>query len=194
MICQYLIYGAIVAGRNVTYISTDHIASTLADQMASFDLDISKHVKDGQLDIRTLERPSSEDDPNQLLARLVQDIENAQPQSGLVIVDSISNLAQISEDRSILNFIARCQGSCTEGKTVVIVSRDSAFDPKLLPRLNDVCHNYLKFGAETVGNRTFNKLEVQKLNNAVMRKDNIFGFLVEPQMGIHVVPFSRTSG
>ncbi len=194
VICQYLIYGAIVAGRTVTYISTDHTASTLADQMATIDLDISRHVKDGQLDIRTLERPASEDDPNQLPARMVRDIESAQPQSSLVIVDSISNLAQISEDRSILNFIAKCQGSCTDGKTVVIVSRDSAFDPKLLPRLNDVFHNYFKFGAETVGNRTFNKLQVQKLNNAVLRKDNLFGFLVEPQLGIHVVPFSRFPG
>ena len=67
-----------------------------------------------------------------------------------------------------------------------------AFDPRLLPKLNDVCNNYLKFGSESVATRVFNTLIVQKLNNAELRKDNSFAFLVDPDEGIHIVPFSRT--
>ena len=191
VVCQYLIYAAVVAGRNVTCFSTDHTKDTLVEQMRSIDLDTSSYLREGQLDIRPLERPSSEDDPAELLAHLVGDIQDVPPEFGFIIVDSITSLAQISEDRSVLNFFARCQESCTDGKTVVIVARDSAFDPLLLPRVSDVCNNHLKFGAETVGAKVVQTLEVQKLNNAELRKDNSFGFQVVPQVGIHIVPFSR---
>lgn len=191
VICQYLIYAAIVAGRNVTCFSTDHTSDTLVEKMRSIDLDLSSYLKEGQLDIRPLERPASEDDPAELLAQLLKDIQTIPPESGLIIVDSITSLAQISQDRPVLNFFARCQESCTDGKTVVIVARDSAFDPMLLPRLNDVCNNHLRFGAETVGARVVHTLEVRKLNNAELRKDNSFGFQVVPQVGIHIVPYSR---
>ena len=191
VICQYLVYAAVVAGRNVTLFSTDHTADTLVDQMRSIDLDTSSYLREGQLDIRPLERPSGEDDPAELMAQLARDIQDIPPEFGFIIVDSISSLAQISQDRSVLNFFARCQESCTDGKTVVIVARDSAFDPKLLPRLKGVCNNHIKLGVETVGARVVHTLSVQKLNNAELRKDNSFGFLVEPQAGIHVVPIAR---
>ena len=194
VVCQYLIYAAIVAGRNVSCFSTDHTTDTLVEQMRSIDLDPSNYLREGQLDIRPMERPSSEDDPAELLAQLVKDIQDIPPEFGFIIVDSITSLAQISKDRPVLNFFARCQESCIDGKTVVIVARDSAFDPQLLPRLNDVCNNHLRFGAETVGARVVQTLEVRKLNNAELRKDNIFGFLVEKGLGIHDVPFSRISG
>ena len=51
--------------------------------------------------------------------------------------------------------------------------------------------NYLKFGAETVGARFVNFLEVQRLNNAELRKDNSFGFMVEPEIGVHVIPVAK---
>ena len=191
VLCQYLIYAAIVSGRNVTYFSTDHTADTLADQMRSLDLDTSNYIREGQLDVRPLERPSSEDDPAEVMAQLARAIQDIPPEFGFIIVDCISGLAQICQSRSVLGFFARCQESCTDGKTMVIVARDSAFDPQLLPRLTGVCNTYIKFGAESVGARVVHTLEVQKLNNAQLKKDTGFGFEVVPHEGIHVVPWSR---
>ena len=190
VLCQYLIYAAIVAGRNVTFLSTDHNADTLADQMRSIDLDTSNYLREGQLDIRPLERPSSEDDPADVMAQLAREIQYIPPEFGFVIVDSISGLAQISQSRSVLSFFARCQDSCTDGKTVVIVARDSAFDPLLLPRLAGVCDTHIIFGSKAMGAKVVHTLEVQKLNNVQLKRDNGFGFEVVPQVGIHVVPLA----
>ena len=85
-----------------------------------------------------------------------------------------------------MNFFAACRDHCIDGKSLV-VSLESAFDPQLLLRLNSLFNNSLRFGAETVSSRFLNVLEAQRLNNTELRKDNGFGFIVEPEISIHVI-------
>jgi len=198
VICQYLIYGAIAGGANVTLFSTDHDIDSLATQMGSIDLDLSQYLIDGPLDgvqegrlqVHGLERSPNED-PEALLRELGDKLENVQAKDGLIVVDSISGLVQVSQDRAILAFFAKCLNSCQVGKTIVLTSRESSFDQHLISRINGICNNHIKLGAETVGGRFINTLEVRKLNNAETRKDNRFGFQMVPGVGINVIPVSR---
>ena len=74
---------------------------------------------------------------------------------------------------------------------MVVVARDFAFDRQLLPRLRSVCDNHINFYAEQVREKFVNTAEVQKLNNAELRKDNSFRFVVESGTGVHIIPISR---
>ena len=74
---------------------------------------------------------------------------------------------------------------------MVVVARDFAFDRQLLPRLRSVCDNHINFYAEQVRKKFVNTAEVQKLNNAELRKDNSFRFVVESGTGVHIIPISR---
>ncbi len=191
VICQYLIYGAIANGEKVNYFSTNQTKADLVQQMASIDLDITTLLQDEQLQIHPIESASADDDPGEILAGLAVEIQGIPPGRGLIIVDHITTLSQISPDHSVLDFFVRCQGSCVDGKTVVVVARDSAFDPQLLSRLEGLCNNHINFYAEQVREKFVNTAEVQKLNNAELRKDNSFRFLIEPEIGVHIIPVSR---
>ena len=68
---------------------------------------------------------------------------------------------------------------------------DSAFDQQLLPRLRSVCSNHINFYTEQVREKFVNTAEVQKLNNAELRKDNSFRFVVESGTGVHIIPISK---
>ena len=203
VICQYLIYGAIPSGENVHYFSADYTKTDLMQQMASIDLDIrtslrarlrtniKANISDEQLQVHAIKRATSNDDPAEFLSALAAEIRQIPPRRTLIVVDHISSLAQSCPDRSVLNFFGTCRDHCVDGKSLVVVARESAFDPQLLPRLNSLYNNYLRFGAETVGARFVNVLEVQRLNNAELRKDDNFGFVVEPEIGLHVIPVAK---
>ena len=203
VIYQYLIYGAITSGENVHYFSADHTKTDLMKQMASIDLDIRSslrarlrpnikaNINDEQLQVHAIKLATSADDPAEFLSALAAEIRQIPPGRTLIILDHISSLAQSCPDRSVLNFFAACRDHYVDGKSLVVVARESAFDPQLLLTLNSLCNNYLKFGAETVGARFVNFLEVQRLNNAELRKDNSFGFMVEPEIGVHVIPVAK---
>ena len=56
-----------------------------------------------------------------------------------IVVDGITNLAQVSQVRSVMGFFSSCQQQCDDGRTIVVVGRPSAFDQDLLARLHGLC-------------------------------------------------------
>ena len=195
-------YGAITSGENVHCFSADHTKTDLIQQMASIDLDIrasllarlraniKANINDEQLQAHAIKRSTSSDDPAEVLPALAAEILQIPPGRTLIIVDHISNLAQSCPDSSVMNFFAACRNHCIDDKSLV-VARESAFDPQFLPRLNSLCNNYFRFGAETVGSRFINVFEVQRLNNAKLRQNNSFEFLVESEIGIHAILIAK---
>ena len=194
VICQYFTYGAISHGRGVAYFSSEHTVDSLDDQMRSIGLGVSRSQKDQRLCMYPLPKPSTRDDPEKLLTALAADIERLPADQGFTILDSVSNLAELSQDRSVMGFFSSCHRLCAEGRTIVVVARSSAFDPNLLGRLHGLCNMHLCISGEMVMGKSVKILEVPKVNNADRHTDNRFSFQVEPEVGIKILPLSRVKG
>ena len=191
VICQYFTYGAISHNRGVAYFSTDHTADSLNEQMGSIGLGLPRSQRDDRLCMYPLPRPSANEDPEKLLTDLAAEIERLPDDQGFTIVDSVSNLAEISEDRSVMGFFSSCHRLCAEGRTIVVVARSSAFDPRLLGRLHELCNTHLSISGEVVMGKPVKILEAPKINNVDRHTDNRFSFQVEPELGIKILPMSR---
>ena len=126
-----------------------------------------------------------------MLAELASNIESVPQHHGIIIVDGITDLAQISRGQAVLGFFTSCQRQCNQGRTIIVVTRSSAFDDNLLSRLHGVCDSHLSFGAEKLRDKLLNTLEVRKVNKAELNTNNRFSFQVEPGVGFKFVPISR---
>ena len=191
VLCQYLTYGAILDGRTVAYFTGEHTADSLFKQMGSIGLDVSDYVQEDSVAVHRLQRPSADDDPEKLLAALASDIEHIPASRGIIVVDSLSGLAEISEARATLRFFSSCNRLSTEGRTIIVTARSSAFDDSTHSRVHGICDNHIRVGTERVRDRMLNTLEVLKVNKAEFHSDNGFSFEIEPGVGITIVPMSR---
>ena len=191
VLCQYLIYGGILSGLSLAYFTTEHTVDSLIEQMGSIGLDLSGRLQEDTIRTYPLQSPSAYDEPDSLLAELASNIESVPQHHGIIIVDGITDLAQISRGQAVLGFFTSCQRQCNQGRTIIVVTRSSAFDDNLLSRLHGVCDSHLSFGAEKLRDKLLNTLEVRKVNKAELNTNNRFSFQVEPGVGFKFVPISR---
>ena len=191
VICQYLLYGAVLDGLGVAYFSAQHTAGSLAQQMRSIGLNLLDNMGEDRLSVYPLQDRATGDDPDALLAELASEIQGVPTGCGLVIIDGITNLAQVSQDRAVMGFFASCQRLCEKGRTIVVVARPSAFNPNLLARLHGLCSTHIGMVIETVRDKMVTTLEVSKVSNSEPRFDNRLSFQVEPDIGVRIVPMSR---
>jgi len=191
VLCQYLFYGSILDGLGAAYFSTQHTASSLAKQMRSIGLNVLDHIREDSLCVYPLQDRSTDEDPDSLLAELASEIQGVPQECGLIIVDGITNLAQVSQGRNVMGFFSSCQRHCEEGRTIVVVARPSAFDQNLLARLHGLCNTHISMVMETVRDKMVTTLEVTKVSNFEPHSDNRFSFQVEPDLGVKIVPVSR---
>lgn len=191
VLCQYLAYGTLSSGRRVAYFTTEYNAESLAKQMCSIGLEIAGYPRENNLGVYPIERPSSDDDPEDLLKGLASNIERIPRDCGIFIVDCITNLAQISQDQAVMRFFSSCQRMSSEGCSIVVVARSSAFDQHLHARLHGMCDNHITIKTTQIRDRLVNILEVPKINNAELRSGNGFSFEVAPELGINIIPMSR---
>tara|TARA_B100000315_G_scaffold163733_2_gene152327 strand:+ start:87 stop:995 length:909 start_codon:yes stop_codon:yes gene_type:complete len=191
VVCYYLTYGSLADGRDVAYFSSKYAAEGFVEQMGSLGLGASKDFQEDHLRVYPLNKPGVHDDPAALLAALSSNIQHVPANYGLIVVDNISGIAVISEDRTIMGFFAGCQRLCNEGKTIVVVAQSSAFDEHLALRLHGLCNTHVNIGMEMVRGKFVKTLEVRKANNVDLRIDNRFSFQVEPEVGIKIIPMSR---
>ena len=191
VLCQYLAFGAILDGRSVEYFTSRYTAASLFEQMGAIGLDVSEYLHGDSVTIHSLRKPSVDEDPEDLLVALASDIERIPPNRGIIIVDSITGLAEISEDRATLRFFSSCDRLSNEGRTIVVVARSSAFDKPTHSRLHGMCDTHIRLGTERIRDKLVNTLEVLKVNKAEMNSDNGFSFEMAPGVGITIVPISR---
>jgi len=191
VLCQYLFYGSILDGLGAAYFSTQHTAGSLAKQMRSIGLNVLDHIREDRICVYPLQDRSTDDDPDSMLAELAAEFQGVPQECGLIIVDGITNLAQVSQDRTVLGFFASCQRQCEEGRTIVVVARPSAFNQNLLARLHELCNTHISMIMETIRDKMVTTLEVTKVNNFEPRSDNRLSFQVEPDVGVKIVPVSR---
>ena len=191
VLCKYLTYGAILDGHTVAYFTAQHTEDSLFKEMGSIGLDVSGYAQRDSVAIHRVRRPSADDDPENLLAALASDIEHIPPNRGIIVIDSLSGLAEISEARTTLRFFSTCNRLSTEGRTIIIAARSSAFDDSTHSRVHGICDNHIRVGTERIRDRMLNTLGVLKVNKAELHSDNGFSFEMEPGVGITIVPMSR---
>ena len=191
VLCQYLFYGSILDGLGAAYFSTQHTAGSLAKQMRSIGLNVLDHIREDRICVYPLQDRSTDDDPDSMLAELAAEFQGVPQECGFIIVDGITNLAQVSQDRTVLGFFASCQRQCEEGRTIVVVARPSAFSQDLLARLHELCNTHISMIMDTIRDKIVTTLEVTKVNNFEPRSDNRLSFQVEPELGVRIFPVSR---
>lgn len=191
VICYYLAHGALLDSRSVAYFSSKYAGDGLVEQMGSLGLGTTDDFQEDRFRVYPLGNPGAHDDPAALLAALVSNIEHVPPNYGLVVVDNISKLAVISEDRAIMSLFSSCQRMCSEGKTILVVAQSSAFDQNLSRRLHGMCNTHMSISAEMIRDKFVKTLEVRKAGNVDLRADNRFSFQVEAELGITIIPVSR---
>ena len=72
--------------------------------------------------------------------------------------------------------------------------RDEAFGSEMFARLGTLCDSYLRLRSEKVKEKAVRTLKVCKVNTTDLNKDNMISFVVEPRVGIHIIPYSKTRG
>ena len=191
LLCQYLVYGAILSGFSLAYFAIERTVDGLIEKMGSIGLGLSGRLQDDNFRTYSLQSPSVHDEPDGALAELASNIEAVSPDRGIIIVDCISELAQISRNQAIMGFFTSCQRQCRQGRTIVVVARSSAFDESLLHRLHGISDAHINLSSERVRERLVNTLEVRKVNKSDLKSNNSFSFQVDPAEGIKFVPMSR---
>ena len=191
VLCHYLAFGAILDGHSVAYFTSKYTAASLFEQMGTIGLDVSEYLHGDSVTIHPLGKPSVSEDPETLLTALASDIERIPPNRGIIIVDSITRLAEISEDRATLRFISSCHRLSNEGRTIVLVAGSSAFDQSMHSRIHGMCDTHIRLGSEQIRDKVLSTLAVLKASKAELHSDNGFSFEIQPGTGITIVPMSR---
>jgi len=185
LICQYLMYGAIMEGNKVALFSSSQTVEDLSQEMGSMGRDVSEALQDNKLLVQSISRPSPEVTPESYFGALASKIHCLPKSCALVVIDEITDLAMICQDRTIMGFFSIFQKLCTAGKAIVVVAESSAFAPDLLSRLRQLCDTHISM---MVRDRQVRVLNAVKVNNLEQRRDNGFSFRVEPGVGITIVP------
>ena len=191
ILCRYFLYGAMQERRITGYFTAGQTIDGLADQMGSVGLDVSRLISDNTVRLYELKKPSGDEEPDAQLTALVSEIDQVPAECNFIIVDDVSNLAQICDDRAVLGFFASCQRVASAGRTIVVVARSSAFDQRLLVRLSGICNTHIHTGAENVRGQQVCALEVRKVGNRELSSGNELRFQVEPGLGIKILPMAR---
>ena len=186
VLCQHLIYGALMSNLAVAFYSSEETPQSLLSQMRSIGLDLDKCPRGYKLSMYTLEDPLPDEGGDTSLAALATAMDNLPDNPELIVVDAITNQALYSEEKSILSFFSSCKRMCRKGKTVILVTHSSIIDEQMFVRVRPICDGNLSLRVEKEGENFSQFLEVRKMHRADRATGNIVKFEVEPGMGIVV--------
>ena len=191
LLSQYFLYGAMLGQRITGYFTTGQTIDGLMDQMGSAGLDVSRLISADNVRHYALKKTSVDEEPETQLTALASEIEQVPVECNFIIVDDVTNLVQICEDRAVLGFFASCQRVASAGRIIIVVARSSAFDQRLLVRLSGICDTHIHTGAEQVKGQQVCTLELRKVGNRELSSGNELRFQIEPGLGIKILPMSR---
>lgn len=191
LICQYVSSGGLLNGHSVGYFTSQHTPRSLENQMSSIGLDVSEYIQAEKLNVYPLEEPITGEDSGALLEALALDMERIQIIHDIIVVDAITNLTSSSQEQSIISFFTTCKRLCGKGLTILLVTHPSAFNAELLARVCSLCETHLNLRTGKVKDKVVRTVQVIKVNDVDLDKDNEVSFRVESGVGINVIPYSR---
>ena len=191
VLCQHLTYGALADGHDTVYFTSDQTPESLSAQMESIGLEVSAYLPD-KLQIYPLPVREEDETPESLLSIAVQHFRQLPPECEFIVVDAITALAAPCPEGAVINFFTSCKRLCAQGKTVVLSVDSYAFGSEMFARLGTLCDSYLSLRSEKVREKAVRTLEVRKVNTIELSRDNMISFVVESDVGMHVIPFSKS--
>jgi len=190
VLCQHLTFGALAEGHDTAYFTSEHTPEGLVAQMESIGLDVSENRPDKLQIYRLPERAAG--DSSKALLSLVQCFRRLPPECDFIVGDAITALAASCPEGAVIEFFTSCRRLCAQGITVVLSVDSYAFSSEMFIRLGTLCDSYLRLRSEKVKEKALRTLEVCKINTTDLSRDNMISFVVEPSVGIHIIPYSKT--
>ena len=191
VLCQHLTYGALIDGHSAVYFTSERTPKSLVTQMISVGLPVLKDLRTDKLCIYPVQNPE-DDDADPLLGALAIDIERLPSQYDFIVVDAVTNLATYSQEQDIIGFFSACKRQCSKGRTIIVVAHSYALAENMFTRLGTLCDARLKLRGRKVRDKVVRMIEVVKVKNVELNRDNVLSFRVEPEVGIQIIPFSQT--
>ena len=159
--------------------------------MKSLGLNVSSYIAKEKFRIQHIASPGKNDNPDEMLSNLAMRMMTLPRNYRAIFVDAITNLASISEESSIMSFFYDCKNLCSTGRSVILVAHASAFEEKLIIRLRSLCDAHFSLRVENSGPRQIRILEVFKIHNADQQTGEVVSFMVEPGLGIKILPMNK---
>ena len=192
VLCEHLAYGALVGGFEVAYFTSEHTRDSLTTQMASIGLETAIFSTNGLLQIFPVPDPVEGEDSAPMLNQLSLAIEQLAPDSQFIVIDSMTDLAGSCTEQNVIAFFSAGLRLTNQGKTVMISIHNYVFGSDMFSRLRNLCDGYFALNSEQVMGRPMRTLEINKINTTELITENLVSFVVEPEVGMRVVPLSRS--
>ena len=192
VVCQQLIWGSLQAGLTAILFTTESTTKSFLRQMSSLNLDIMDFVLLGRLRIYPIAVGRRKLTPKQVFKVIVKSVKEGQGVD-LIVVDSLTTFVTRGSWEETATYFEHCQELCSENRTIINVASTYAFDDTTLARLRSMCDAHLTLRTEEVGDQLVKILEVAKVRGATKTTGNIITFDIEPDIGMKIIPFSRTS-
>ena len=183
---QQLLWSALNTRENVALYVTEQTVHSLLRQMESLGLDVVDHFLMDRL--RIFPVSVSRDDALDLkhLSRHMEE----QAAAGVIAIDSLTTIVPWSDGEHIKDFLSECKGLCDSGKGVICTAHEGAFGEEIGSRTRSVCDAYIRLHVRPSGPSLLKTMEVAKIRGANMKTGNIFGFEIEPNRGLRIIPVS----
>jgi flagellar protein FlaH len=192
VLCQHLVFGAMESEFDTVYFSSEHTRESFITQMNSLGLNVLAHFRSDHLKMSGMSEPKEGEGTEPLLGDLVRTMEALPDGCKFIVVDSITNLASPSSESAVIAFFTACRRMCNKGRTVLVAIHSHAFGPVMFDRLSALCDTYLHLRSETLGGKPVKTVEVRKVNSSNLENNNSVSFTVVPNVGMKVMPISRT--
>ncbi len=191
-LCQHLVFGGLEGGYGTAYFTSEQSAESLIAQMSSIGLGVSQHLRKNQLRIHSVPEPAEDEKPEVLLNQLSQSMERLSRGARFIVVDSLTDLAGSCPEQAVIAFFSACRRLGNQGRTIFISIHSYAFGSEMFARLRTLCDGYITLGSEQVRGKSVRTLEINKIGTVEQNRDNMVSFVVEPEVGMRLIPFNRT--
>lgn len=191
-LCQHFVYGALEGGYGVAYFTSEQTQDSLLTQMKTIGLDVNQSHQKEKLRIYAVPEQSEGEKAEVLIGQLAQSMERLSRGTQFMVVDSISDLAGSCPEQAVIAFFSTCRRLGNQGKTLLVTVHSYAFGSEMFTRLHTLCDGYITLGSEEVRGKSVRTLEVNKMNTTEKTRDNMVSFVVEPEIGMRLIPMNKT--
>ena len=191
-LCQHFLYGALEGGYGAVYYTSEQTQDSLLTQMKTIGLDVSRYHQKEKLRVYAVPEQSESEKAEDLLGQLGHSMERLSRGAHFIIVDSITDLAGSCPEQAVIAFFSTCRRLGNQGKTMFVAVHSYAFGSEMFTRLRTLCDGYVTLGSEEVRGKSVRTLEVNKINTTEKTRDNMVSFVVEPEIGMRLIPMNKT--
>jgi flagellar protein FlaH len=160
--------------------------------MRSIGLDTSQYVRKNRFHIYPVPEVEDGEQAGPVLSQVADSIESLSRGAQFIVIDSITDLAGAAPEQGVIAFFTTCRRLGNQGRTMFVSVHTYAFGSEMLNRLRSLCDGYMTLGSEQVMGKNVRTLEVNKINTTELSGDNSVSFVVEPNVGMRVIPLNKS--